>query len=238
MSKLLHIMGRRPVVLGLLLLCLLGLPLTVAAATQTDSQSVNVTAVVPGPPPTTPATITSPTNNTVVAVTPLVVSGTCGPGLEVRLYDNTTQVGSTICALDGTFSINMSLNVGANNLTVLNFDTLNQPGPASPTVVVTVVIPSTGSTPGGGPAKSYRNYPSSPGTSTTPPTTQPPEPTSPGISIPGLHYTITLVRAIWLLFIILTTALIFIIDILFNKRRLTHLLFWWRRKQTDEQPTE
>lgn len=116
-------------------------PFVAFAATQTVNRPVTVTATVLGPPPTTPAVITAPSGNITVGVTPLVVSGTCGPGLEVRLTNNGILVGTTTCALDGTFTINISLNEGINNLAVLNFDTLNQAGPASATITVTVRSP-------------------------------------------------------------------------------------------------
>lgn len=122
-------------------------PLIVQAATQTVNRPVTVTATVLGPAPTTPAIITSPSGNITVGVTPLVVSGTCGPGLEVRLTNNGVVVGITTCALDGTFVINISLAEGINNLAALNYDTLNQAGPASPTVVITVRLLQAASSP-------------------------------------------------------------------------------------------
>lgn len=122
-------------------------PLIVQAATQTVTKPVTVTATVLGPPPTTPAVITSPSGDITVGVTPLVVSGTCGPGLEVRLTNNGVVVGIATCALDGTFVINISLAEGINNLAVLNYDTLNQAGPSSPSIVVTVRLLQTSSSP-------------------------------------------------------------------------------------------
>ncbi len=119
---------------------------TAYAVTQTNSQSLDVTATVPGPPPTSRAVITSPTNNSTYSVTPIVISGSCGPGLIVKVFINSQLAGSTSCSIDGFFSINTTLNVGRNELTALNYDTLDQAGPTSDTVVV-FVSSINGSTP-------------------------------------------------------------------------------------------
>lgn len=125
---------------------------SVNAATQTVNQSVHVTAIIPGPAPTTPAVITSPKNNTTYTVTPIVVFGTCGPGLLVQITNNAQLAGNTMCDPDGTFSMNLTLQMGQNNLSALNYDSLGQPGPVSLTVTVYVIepdaIPPAGTTPG------------------------------------------------------------------------------------------
>lgn len=111
-------------------------PVGALAATQSSSRSVNVTAIVPGPPPSTPAVITSPPNNTTVTVGPIVISGTCQPTLLVRVFNNDVLTGTTTCANDGTFSINTTLTNTHNVLSALNYDTLDQAGPDSPKVNV------------------------------------------------------------------------------------------------------
>ncbi len=118
--------------------CLVVIPASVMAATQTKSGSVNITAQVNGPAPATPAVITSPSNKTVSKVTPIVVSGTCGPGLTVKVFNNGELAGTTTCSLSGEFTVNLVLNIGKNVLTALNYDTLDQAGPASPSVSVNV----------------------------------------------------------------------------------------------------
>lgn len=105
------------------------------------SADTTVTALVLGVPPTMPATITQPTNNSVVETTPMVVRGSCGAGLTVRVYDNGQLVGSVQCAIDDSYVMNITLLVGNNVLTALNFDFQEQPGPVSPSVTVTVKLP-------------------------------------------------------------------------------------------------
>lgn len=112
---------------------------TLPALAVSSSDSLEVTAIVPGPPPTVPAVIQGLINNGTVTVTPMTLSGTCGVGLTVRLYDNGTEVGHAECGADGRFVINFSLMFGRNDLSVLNFDSLNQAGPASDTITIFVV---------------------------------------------------------------------------------------------------
>ena len=118
---------------GLILVASQLLP-TLPALAVSSSDSLEVTAIVPGPPPTVPAVIQGLINNGTVTVTPMTLGGTCGVGLTVRLYDNGTEVGHTECGADGRFVINFSLMFGRNDLTVLNFDSINQAGPASDTI--------------------------------------------------------------------------------------------------------
>jgi len=193
-------------------------PLVAYAATQTVTRSVTVTATVLGPPPTTPAVITSPSGNITVGVTPLVVSGTCGPGLEVRLTNNGVLVGTTTCALDGTFTINISLNEGTNNLAVLNFDTLNQAGPASAIVTVLVLF----STPAS-PANSTRPVGSSPTPNPPNQVIQPPKPVTAGPTNPivrKIDAIGSLVHPELLLFFIDILLYILLADVLFNRQRI------------------
>jgi hypothetical protein len=112
---------------------------TLPALAVSSSDSLEVTAIVPGPPPTVPAVIQGLINNGTVTVTPMTLSGTCGVGLTVRLYDNGTEVGHAECGADGRFVINFSLMFGRNDLSALNFDSLNQAGPASDTITIFVV---------------------------------------------------------------------------------------------------
>ncbi len=142
----------------LIILVLLGLLLmrTVLAerkgvlATVTQAGSVNVAAVVPGPVPTVGATILLPSDGTTTTHQSTVISGTCGSGLLVKVYKNAILAGSTVCSVDGNFNLQISLLPGRNDLTALNFDSLNQAGPVTPTVVVYLQIPDTGDSDGDG----------------------------------------------------------------------------------------
>lgn len=109
-----------------------------AAQTVTESGTVNITAVVQGPPPSTPAIITSPQNNSIVNTTPLVVMGTCQSNLQVIIYNQGAEAGTGTCSSEGTFTINIGLLSGLNVITALNFDAYGRAGPASAAVNVTV----------------------------------------------------------------------------------------------------
>lgn len=110
----------------------------VSAQIQQQQGDVTLNVTVTGSPPTIPAIITSPLSGTHVTTTPLVISGTCQPNLEVRVYNNGAQAGTGLCGPDGTFIINIGLLPGRNDLTVLNYDTFNRQGPASGVVSVFV----------------------------------------------------------------------------------------------------
>ncbi len=113
---------------------------------QTSSGSIPITATVPGPAPTTPATISSPTTGITTTSATIIVSGTCGADLLVRIYRNDIFAGSTYCSASGTFTIEVSLATGKNDLRALNYDTLDQAGPTSPTVSVTYTPKTTTTT--------------------------------------------------------------------------------------------
>lgn len=123
-------------------------------ATVTESGTINVSAIVPGPPPTTPAVILSPVDGTSTTEQMMMVSGTCEPDLLVKVFKNTILAGSTVCDSSGEFSLSIALLPGRNDLTALNYDSLNQPGPVSPTVVVYLVEPDSNSGTGGGTSSS------------------------------------------------------------------------------------
>lgn len=87
------------------------------------------------PPPTEGATITTPGNNASFADSPINVSGICPTDLLVQVYNNGVMVGSVVCT-NGSFSLEVSLFAGVNELMALVFDDLEQPGPESNIVTV------------------------------------------------------------------------------------------------------
>ncbi len=111
-------------------------PIISQALTLTYNGSMDISGVVAGPPPTTPATITSPTNGQVVHDTPIAISGTCGPNLVVKIWRNDVFAGSTICNNSGSFQLLVSLLEGQNILRARNYDFADQPGPDSSDVTV------------------------------------------------------------------------------------------------------
>ncbi len=114
---------------------------SVAAYTLTESGSVPVTAVVMPAVPTTQAVITAPKDGQHFTTTPLVVTGSCGPGLSVRVFDNGALAGTTPCDTTGQFTLNITLQLGKNLLTSNNYDSFEQAGPVAPTITVYVDEP-------------------------------------------------------------------------------------------------
>lgn len=86
-------------------------------------------------PPTTGATITTPGNGASFATTPITVSGICPDDLLVQVYNNGVMVGSTMCK-GGSFSIQVSLFAGVNEITAIVYDEIDQAGPTSNIVTV------------------------------------------------------------------------------------------------------
>ncbi len=86
-------------------------------------------------PPTTGATITTPGNGASFATSPITVSGICQNDLLVQVYNNGVMVGSTMCK-GGSFSVQVSLFAGTNELTAIVYDEIDQAGPVSNSVTV------------------------------------------------------------------------------------------------------
>jgi hypothetical protein len=99
------------------------------------SGSYGLEATKKQPPPTTGITITSPGNGANFTTQPITVAGICPDGLLVQIYDNGVFAGSTMCK-SGSFSLQISLFSGQNDLTGLDFDDLDQAGPDSNKITV------------------------------------------------------------------------------------------------------
>lgn len=86
-------------------------------------------------PPTTGATITTPANGASFSTSPVTVNGICPTDLLVQVYNNNVMVGAVMC-VNNSFSIQVSLFAGVNELTAIVFDSLEQSGPVSNSVTV------------------------------------------------------------------------------------------------------
>jgi hypothetical protein len=107
-----------------------------AASPGPASESIGLTGVMPGKPPTTAATITSPTQGQRFSTTPISVKGTCPENTLVELYKNDIFAGSTSCDANGKYSVDIDLMYGENILIARVYDALNQAGPDSNAVKV------------------------------------------------------------------------------------------------------
>lgn len=86
-------------------------------------------------PPKTGATITTPGNGASYSTSPVRVSGICPTGLLVQVYNNGVMVGASMCE-NGSFSLEVSLFAGTNELSAIVYDDLDQAGPVSNLITI------------------------------------------------------------------------------------------------------
>ena len=86
-------------------------------------------------PPTQGATITVPGPGSSFTTSPIEVRGICPDGLLVQVYNNNVMVGAVMCE-GGSFSVQVSLFIGTNDLKAIVYDDLGQAGPVSNEVQV------------------------------------------------------------------------------------------------------
>ncbi|QQS18671.1 PKD domain-containing protein [Candidatus Saccharibacteria bacterium] len=101
-----------------------------------QSGTTGLQGKVASPPPTTAATISTPTSGRNFNEIPITVSGLCKTGLLVKIFSNDIFIGSADCA-GGSYSIQVDLFGGQNDLVARVFDALDQTGPDSNKVTVT-----------------------------------------------------------------------------------------------------
>lgn len=119
----------------------------VSGATLADTQSGSlvVSAIVPGPAPPTAPTIDDPQANQTFSTTPVHVDGTCIAGLIVKVTRNNSFAGSALCDGNNQFNLLVDLDPGRSDLVTRQYDTLDQSSPASPTVTVFYQPPASAS---------------------------------------------------------------------------------------------
>lgn len=117
------------------LMVFFGLPSVVSAQTATETGSVGVSGVVSAPPPSRSPIISIPNSGATISLIPTSVRGICDADLLVKLFKNGVFSGSTQCQ-NGSFSLSTDLFNGRNDLTVRQYDLLDQESPASAIVSV------------------------------------------------------------------------------------------------------
>jgi hypothetical protein len=122
-------------------LFVMALPFRVHAITRIPTPppgagSYGLVATKTQPAPTTAATISTPSSGASYSTSPITVSGLCTNGLLVQVYDNEVLAGAINC-VNGSFTLQVSLFTGTNDITATQFDDLDQPGPDSNKVTVT-----------------------------------------------------------------------------------------------------
>jgi len=98
--------------------------------------SFGIEATKTQPPPKEGAHITIPADGSSFTSSQITVSGICPDELLVQVYNNNVLAGSVMCE-SGSFSIQVTLFAGTNELSAVVYDTLEQAGPVSNTVQVT-----------------------------------------------------------------------------------------------------
>jgi len=131
---------RLPVLIGTLLLALFvfvphSSALTPLPTPDPKPGSYGLEATKTKAPPTQGATITTPGSGGSFSTSPITVSGICPSGLLVQVYNNNVMVGAVMCE-NGSFSLQVSLFPGTNELKAAVFDEVDQTGPESNTVTV------------------------------------------------------------------------------------------------------
>lgn len=130
------------VVLSFVYLCALALaPLQAQAITPIENPepkpgSYGIEATKKQAPPSQGATITTPGSGATFSNSPITVNGMCPKGLLVQIYNNGVMVGAVMCD-NGSFSIEVSLFAGTNEISAMVYDDLGQAGPVSNIVTVT-----------------------------------------------------------------------------------------------------
>lgn len=122
---------------GLAILIMVFMPISVMAAEE--SGSVGIEGKISAPPPTQAATISFPKDGTTTTETPITVTGICPNGLIVKIYKNNVFAGAAQCN-NGSFSVQIDLFAGRNEIVARVFDDLDQQGPDSNVVVVNFPI--------------------------------------------------------------------------------------------------
>jgi hypothetical protein len=111
------------------------------ALTLQSSGSVGVEGKIPTNPPSAAPTISVPANGQTFNNLPITVSGLCTKGLLVEIFKNGVFAGSTQCT-SGSYTLQIDLFDGRNDLVARLYDSLNQAGPNSNTVRVIFVSPN------------------------------------------------------------------------------------------------
>ena len=131
----------------MVLLCVMVILYMITFRAAADTEYMTVTASVPVQPLSSAAVITSPLNNATFDTNVITVEGICPDQSYIKLYDNGSFSGVAWCGKDNTFSISTSIVLGANVLSVQDYNEVNKPGPLSSTINVNyapkTVLPTT-----------------------------------------------------------------------------------------------
>jgi len=106
-----------------------------------QAATYDVTAKVPAPALTSPAVITSPSDQAHLTASIVTVEGTCPSESYVNLYRDDAFSGSDVCS-GGYFHIQTSLSLGVNGLQTRVFNYTDDEGPGAALIHVYYDLPS------------------------------------------------------------------------------------------------
>ncbi|HEY8998819.1 MAG TPA: hypothetical protein VIM53_00705 [Candidatus Saccharimonadales bacterium] len=121
---------------GVLLLAHAPKATALGSSDPTQSGSVGLQGTITSAPPTSAATIGTPANGAHFTTLPITVSGLCSGSLLIKVFANNVFVGSAVCQ-NGSYTMQIDLFDGTNDLIARVYDSLDQQGPDSNTIAVT-----------------------------------------------------------------------------------------------------
>lgn len=92
--------------------------------------SYGIEATKPKAPPERGASISLPVSGASFTSSPITVTGICPDNLLVQIHNNGVMAGAAMCE-NGSFSVEITLFAGVNEITAHVYDDLNQTGPVS-----------------------------------------------------------------------------------------------------------
>jgi hypothetical protein len=104
--------------------------------TSVGTGNIGLEGTVASDPPTQAATIVTPASGAVFKELPVTVSGWCPSNLLVKIFKNNVFGGAVMCS-SNSYSIQIDLFSGRNDIVARVYDALNQGGPDSNTVTIT-----------------------------------------------------------------------------------------------------
>lgn len=106
------------------------LPMTVLAVTNPQNGGIGLQGTISEPAPTKAATIISPATGASFTTLPVTVIGWCPSNLLIKIYSNGIFTGSVMCT-NNSYNVKTDLFSGTNDLTAIDYDSLDQAGPVS-----------------------------------------------------------------------------------------------------------